>query len=163
MKDYASFGMGCFWQPDLIFSKMLNVGIVKVEVGYMGGDEKRFPKPTYEQVCSGRSGYAEIVHVTFDDKKTGYGELLNIFWKNHNPTTINRQGPDIGSQYRSVIFYYNKEQEKKAKETKKKMQKSLGDGKIVTEIVKAGKFFSAEEYHQKYLEKHGMQSCHVNY
>lgn len=158
MKELATFAMGCFWQPDLLFSKI--PGVIKTEVGYIGGDEKEYPKPTYEQVCTGETGYAEAVQITFNNKKTTYEKLLQVFWDNHNPTTMNRQGPDFGEQYRSAIFYHSPAQKKAAELTKKKKQKTL-EKEIVTEITKAGTFFPAEDYHQKYLEKRGLESCHI--
>ena len=97
--------MGCFWSPQVLFDKL--PGVEKTEVGYMGGDEKKYPNPSYDEVCSNITGYAEVIQITFDSKKISYQQLLKVFWENHNPTTMNRQGPDIGSQYRSVIFYHN--------------------------------------------------------
>ena len=155
----AIFAMGCFWSPDLIFSKIS--GIISTVAGYTGGKDE-YKSPTYEQVCSGRTGHAEAVQITFDQGKISYKKLLDLFWKNHNPTTINRQGPDIGSQYRSAIFYIDEEQKSEALESKKEFQKTL-DKPIVTEIVKAKEFYPAEEYHQSYLKKHGKESCHINY
>ena len=163
-KQKATFGMGCFWGPQLLFDK--TNGVVKTEVGYMGGNES-FGEVSYKDVCSGKTGHAEVVQVEFDPKKVRYEELLDIFWSKHNPTTMNRQGLDIGTQYRSVIFYENAGQKKSAEESKRKIQKEFskkkgffGFGKkIVTKIVKAGKFYSAEEYHQKYLEKRGRNTC----
>ncbi len=148
--------MGCFWSPDLLFSKVR--GVLKTEVGYIGGDENNFPNPTYEQVCSGKTNYAESVQITFDSDKISYAELLEIFWKNHNPSTPNRQGADIGSQYRSAIFWHSQKQKEVALKTLAKHQKSFSK-KIVTEITKAKTFFPAEEYHQKYLSKRGKESC----
>jgi len=160
----ATFGMGCFWGPELIFSKLK--GVVSASVGYMGGDEKEYPNPSYKQVCSHRTGYVEIVHIEFDSNKTSYRSLLDVFWKRHNPTTPNRQGFNIGNQYRSVIFYHTIQQKKEAEKSKKEAQKELtpkktlfGSKKIVTEITKAKTFFKAEEYHQKYLEKRGKKTC----
>lgn len=158
MKQVATFAMGCFWQPDLLFSKV--PGVLKTEVGYMGGDEKSYPNPTYQQVCSGKTHYAEVVHVTFDSKKISFEEIIEIFWNNHNSTTLNRQGPDFGEQYRSAVFYHSLEQKKTAEATKKAKQKTL-DKKVVTEIIPAGTFFPAEDYHQKYLAKRGLASCHI--
>ncbi len=158
MKQIATFAMGCFWKPDLLFSKV--PGVQKTEVGYMGGNESRFPKLTYEQVCKGQTGYAEVIQVTFENKKVSYKEIIKIFWDNHNPTTKNRQGPDIGEQYRSAVFYHSSAQKKIAETTKKAKQKTL-DKKIVTQITPASKFFPAENYHQKYLEKRGLESCHL--
>ena len=154
--EIASFGAGCFWGVEYIFSK--TKGVVSTEVGYMGGDLKN---PKYEDVCRHDTGHAEVVKIEFDSRKVSYGELLEIFWKNHNPTTLNRQGPDVGTQYRSVIFYYNLDQKNKAIISKENYQKKLGDKKIVTQIVPAKEFYRAEEYHQKYLEKNGRTFCHV--
>ncbi len=158
MKEKATLAMGCFWNPDLIFSE--TAGVIKVTVGYTGGNEKEYPNPTYEEVCSDESGYAEAVEITYDTGKISFKGLLDVFWDNHNPTTMNRQGPDVGSQYRSEIFYHNDEQKKIAENSKKERQKKL-DKEIVTKITKASKFFPAEDYHQKYLEKRGMKSCHI--
>ena len=150
--------MGCFWQPDVVFSKF--PGVLKTTVGYMGGDEKKFPNPTYEQVCTNKTGYAEVIQIEFDEKKISNSGLLKIFWNNHNPTTLNRQGNDVGSQYRSAIFYHDGKQKDEAEKSKKEIQKNFSKP-IVTEITKAGKFFPAEDYHQKYLEKRGLESCHI--
>jgi peptide-methionine (S)-S-oxide reductase len=147
--------MGCFWKPDVLFSK-LN-GVINTEVGYMGGEEKK-DSYSYEEVSSSQTGHAEVVKIEYDSNKLSYEKLLETFWKNHNPTTLNRQGPDVGEQYRSVIFYYNEEQKKKAENSKKEIQKHT-DKKIVTRIQKAGKFYRAEEYHQKFLEKHKGAIC----
>jgi len=155
--EKATFAMGCFWKPDLIFSKTL--GVVKTEVGFMGGF-KIFRNPSYTLVCTGATNHAEVVQVTFDPKKISYKKLLKIFWGNHNPTTKNRQGFDIGTQYRSVIFYHNERQKKEAEESKKEAQKRFKK-KIATEILKAPEFYLAEKYHQKYLEKRGLASCPV--
>jgi len=164
--EKATFGMGCFWSPQALFDHL--PGVEKTEVGYMGGDEKKYPNPTYQQVCSNQTGYAEVVHITFNPKKISYQQLLKVFWENHNPTTMNRQGPDIGTQYRSAVFYHTEEQKELAEKTKAGQQKVwdakkiiLGKKKIVTEIKKTGTFFPAEEYHQKYLEKRGLESCHI--
>ncbi len=156
--ESATFAMGCFWSPDLLFSKV--PGVAKVEVGYIGGDEKKYPSPTYEQVCSNKTGYAEAVQVTFNPKKLDYNALLDLFWTNHNPTTMNRQGFDIGSQYRSAIFFHSAAQKKLAEASKKKYQKKF-ERKIATQITKAKTFFPAEDYHQKYLEKRGKTSCRI--
>ncbi len=151
-KETAIFGMGCFWHSEAAFSKVK--GVSKTEVGYMGGDESR-ESVSYEDVCSDETGHAEVVRVEFDSDIVSYSELLDLFWKNHDPTQMNRQGVDVGTQYRSAIFYLNDSQKKIAEESLKTWQKRLGKKKIVTNIVKAGKFFRAEEYHQKYHEKHG--------
>lgn len=147
----ASFGAGCFWHVEEEFAKMK--GVVSSSVGFMGGKTRY---PTYREVCSGNTGHAEIVHLEFNPKEVTYRELLEIFWKNHDPTTLNRQGPDLGSQYRSVIFFHDKEQEKVASESKEKLEKAgTYANKIVTEIKAAGEFYRAEDYHQRYAEKHG--------
>jgi len=155
-KEIATFGMGCFWKPDLIFSEIK--GVSKVTVGFMGGDEKKFPNPTYRQVCWRKTGYAEVVNIEFENKKINYEKLLELFWENHNPTTKNRQGFDIGAQYRSVIFYYSSSQRKKAEASLKEHQEE-NDKKIVTQINKAKTFFGAEDYHQDYLKKRGKKTC----
>ena len=149
MIQKATFAMGCFWKPDEIFSK--TKGVSKVIVGYTIC--KKDGKVTYEQVCSGETGCAESVTMEFDPKIISYHKLLDVFWENHNPTTKNRQGVDVGSQYRSAIMYNNEEQKKIAIASKEKWQKKF-DSPIVTEIVSASEFHKAEEYHQKYYEKH---------
>jgi len=155
----AILGMGCFWKPELLFSE--TEGILSTKVGYIGGDEKKYPNPTYDEVCSNKTGYIEAILVQFNPEKISYKKILEIFWKNHNPTTPNRQGPDIGTQYKSSIFYYNKEQEKIANKSKEEIQKKYENKKVVTEIRKASTFFPAEDYHQKYLEKRDLRSCHI--
>jgi len=147
--EIATFGAGCFWGVEAAFMKVK--GVISTSVGYMGGD---FENPTYEDVCSNKTGHAEVVHVEFDPSVISYEQLLEIFWNVHNPTQIDMQGPDIGTQYRSVIFYQNEDQKIKAEESKSKLEKSNKYSKpIVTEITKAKTFYKAEEYHQKYLEK----------
>ncbi len=148
MHERATFAAGCFWGIEAQFRKMK--GVIDTQVGYTGGTLK---KPTYEQVCEGDTGHAEAVEVTFDPKIISYEELLNLFWQIHDPTLKNRQGPDIGTQYRSVIFTHNETQEKIAKKSKEALIKS--GKKIVTEIVPATVFYRAEEYHQRYHDKHG--------
>ena len=153
----AAFAAGCFWGIEETFRT--TKGVISTAVGYMGGHTEN---PTYEDVCSGRTGHAETVEVTYDPSIISYPELLDIFWKIHDPTTLNRQGPDIGEQYRSVIFYYDSEQEKAARTSKEELQQSgMYDRDIVTEIVPADKFkFNiAEDYHQQYLKKRGRSSC----
>lgn len=157
-KLVATFAMGCFWSPDLLFSKI--PGVKETEVGYTGGNEEKFPNPTYDQVCSGKTGYVEAVKIVFDPKKISYEQLLEIFWKNHNSTTPNRQGADVGTQYRSAIFYHDEEQKEKALMSKLEHQNEVSK-KIVTEILPAKLFFKAEDYHQKYLEKRGKDSCEI--
>ena len=156
--EIAIFAAGCFWNPELYFSKL--PGVVKTRVGYIDGYPK-IKKPTYEQVCSHETGFAEAVEVTFNPEKISYKKLLEGFWKLHDPTQMNRQGPDIGDQYRSAIFYTTEEQKSESESSLKAEQKRLGDKKIVTQIKKAPTFYPAEEYHQKYLEKRGMKSCHI--
>jgi peptide methionine sulfoxide reductase msrA/msrB len=156
--EIAIFGAGCFWHVQHEFDGV--DGVLNTEVGYMGGDEKNFPDPTYEEICTDKTGYAEVVKVVFDPEKISYEKLLDVFWNLHDPTTLNRQGPDVGNQYRSAIFYSNDEQRKLSEESKKKMQRKH-DKKIVTEIVKARIFFRAEEYHQKYFEKNKVVACGI--
>lgn len=143
----ATFAAGCFWHPEYVFSKV--DGVISTQVGYIGGKMKN---PNYPLVCSGISGHVEAVEIKFNPKKISYEKLLEIFWKIHNPTTKDRQGADIGSQYNSVIFYHNERQKKIAEKSKKEKQKKFGN-KIITKIIKAEEFYPAEEYHQKYLEK----------
>lgn len=151
----ASFAAGCFWGVEEAF-RNLN-GVVSTSVGYMGGE---FEDPTYQDVCTGGTGHAETVEVIYDPTLLSYQDLLNVFWKSHDPTTLNRQGPDIGEQYRSVIFYHNEEQEKLALYSRDELEKSdIYKRRIVTQIVPATKFYRAEEYHQQYLEKRGRRSC----
>ena len=151
----ATFGAGCFWGVQALFDKTL--GVISTRVGYTGGTTG---KPTYHQVCTDTTGHAEAVEVVYDPRKVTYEHLLQVFWENHNPTTPNQQGPDFGSQYRSVIFYHSPAQKKTAETSKKTYQKKM-DKKIVTEIVPAMTFYPAEDYHQKYLEKRGLVSCHI--
>ena len=151
----ATFGAGCFWGVEKIFAKI--PGVVSTQVGYAGGSTEG---PNYHEVCSGRTGHAEAVEVTYDPARVAYGELLITFWEWHDPTTMNRQGPDVGTQYRSVIFTYDREQAELATKSKK----LLGEAKIypspiVTEIVPAGTFYTAEEYHQQYLQKNPYGYC----
>jgi peptide-methionine (S)-S-oxide reductase len=151
----ATFGAGCFWGVEAAFSCVK--GVVSTSVGYMGGT---LENPTYEDVCTDRTGHVEVVEVVYDPSQVSYDELLNVFWDIHDPTTPNRQGPDVGTQYRSVIFYHNAEQEAVARASKEKLQKS-GKYKreLVTEIEPATHFWRAEEYHQQYFEKHGLSTC----
>jgi len=155
--ELATFGAGCFWGVEVAFRQI--PGVVDAAVGYLGGT---LQNPTYQDVCSGHTGHAEVVQVTFDPSKVSYEQLLDVFWSSHNPTTLNRQGPDVGTQYRSAIFFHSPEQEQIARASKEKLQQS---GKfprpIVTEITPASTFWKAEEYHQRYLEKHGRASCHI--
>jgi len=152
MTEKATFGAGCFWGVEAAFRKV--TGVVSTTVGYSGGSSKN---PTYKDVCSGRTGHAEVVQVEYDPSKTSYEELLNVFWGVHDPTQMNRQGPDVGTQYRSAIFFYNAEQEAAAKAAKAHLEKSGRYRKpMVTEIIPASEFYMAEEYHQQYFEKGGM-------
>ncbi len=154
--ETAIFAMGCFWGVQTLFD-LVN-GIISTRVGYTGGSSKN---PTYKEVCSDLTGHIESIEIIFNPKIISYHELLEIFWKNHDPTTPNRQGPDIGSQYRSAIFYHSEKQKAAAIKSKEEKQKSLLSKKIITEISKADKFYPAEEYHQKYLEKKGLASCRI--
>ncbi len=147
----ATFAAGCFWHVEDLFRKVK--GVSSATSGYTGG---AMPSPSYQDVCTDRTGHAEAVQVEYDPEQVSYDELLKVFWENHNPTTLNRQGPDVGSQYRSAIFYHDAEQEKAAKEYVKKLQESMPEKKVVTEITLAKEFFKAEEYHQRYFEKQGL-------
>lgn len=145
--ETAVFGMGCFWSAEELFRKIK--GVISTEVGFMGGTVKN---PTYGQVCRGKSGHIEVVNITYNPKIVKYTDLLNLFWNNHDPTTPNRQGWDVGEQYSSHIFYFTEEQRLLAEKSFEKIQKS-SDLRIVTAIKKASDFFPAEEYHQKYFMK----------
>jgi|TARA_Y100001970_G_scaffold253529_1_gene328390 peptide-methionine (S)-S-oxide reductase len=147
----AMFGAGCFWGVEYNFSKIK--GVNEVISGYSGG---KTPNPTYEMVCSNNTEHAEVVLIDFNENEVTYEELLSAFWKKHDPTTLNRQGPDVGTQYRSAIFYYDDRQKETAEKSLNQLQGKLNQ-KIVTEITKAQKFWKAEEYHQKYFEKHGLR------
>ncbi len=154
--EKATFAAGCFWGIELEFSKLK--GVKETIVGYTGGETTN---PTYKQVCTDTTGHAEAVQVTFDPEIITYKKLLEVFWKIHDPTQKNRQDPDVGTQYRSAIFYHSKEQKLQAKQSLKTHQKSLVE-KIQTKIVPASEFYPAEEYHQKYLMKKGIDySCHI--
>src|SRR5580700_8662129 len=153
--EKATFGAGCFWGVEAAFRRL--AGVKSTQVGYAGG---KFDHPTYEQVCTDRTGHAEAVEVTFDPKVISYHDLLEVFWDNHNPTTLNRQGPDVGNQYRSAIFFHSPEQEAEAKASRDAAQARFSRP-IVTEIVPAQTFWRAEEYHQQYLEKRGLSHCHI--
>lgn len=157
----AMFAAGCFWGVQYQFQKI--PGVVKTFVGYSGG-KKEFVNPSYEQVCENLTNHAETVLVEFNPKIVSYEELVEKFWKMHDPTTENMQWPDVGSQYRSAIFYFSEKQKKEAFSSKRKMQNTIRkkvDKKIVTQIVKASKFYPAEEYHQDYVKQHGVNSCHI--
>lgn len=156
-KNIATFGAGCFWGVEETFRKL--EGVKETAAGYMGG---HLTHPSYHDVCTGNTGHAEVVQVEYDPALVTYDQLLDIFWSNHNPTTYHMQGPDIGSQYRSVIFYHSDEQKELAEKSMAALSKS-GKFKnpIVTEIVPASTFWIAEEYHQKYLLKNGLENCHI--
>jgi len=154
--EKATFGAGCFWHVESAFRKVK--GVLNTTAGYMGGTLKN---PTYEEVCTDKTGHAEVVQVEFDPKQVSYEQLLDVFWKIHDPTSLNRQGPDTGTQYRSAIFYHNEEQKTAAIKSKEKLEKSGKYKKpIVTEILPSKEFYKAEEYHQKYLEKRGLKVCY---
>jgi peptide-methionine (S)-S-oxide reductase len=155
--ETATFGAGCFWGVEETFRQI--PGVVDTAVGYLGG---RTENPTYKDVCTDKTGHAEVVQVTYDPAQVNYERLLDVFWSAHDPTTLNRQGPDVGTQYRSAIFFHSPEQERIAQSSKEQMQAS---GKfrrpLVTEITPASTFYRAEDYHQKYLAKRGMSHCHI--
>jgi len=153
--EKAIFAAGCFWGVQEVFDKLK--GVKKTTVGYTGGSVKN---PTYGQVCAKDTGHAEAVLIEFDSREISYKGLLKTFWESHDPTTLNRQGPDVGSNYRSAIFFFGKKQEKEAKESMQEEQKGHAR-QIVTQIAPATEFYPAEEYHQKYYLKHGGASCHV--
>jgi len=156
--ETATFGAGCFWGVESFFREV--PGVIDAVCGYAGGDTAN---PTYRQVCNGDTGHAEVVQVTYDPARVGFDRLLDVFFANHDPTTMNRQGPDAGSQYRSAVFTHNDEQAAQARAKRAALDKS-GRFKrpIVTAIEPYGNFTRAEEYHQRYFEKHGLPSCHVN-
>jgi len=155
--EKAAFAAGCFWGVEAEFRQIK--GIIATAVGYEGGT---LPNPTYHDVCSDQTGHAETVEVEYDPSRVSYDDLLRVFWENHDPTQRNRQGPDVGTQYRSVIFYHTPEQQATALASKEYMERS-GRYKraIVTEIVPAATFYRAEEYHQQYLEKRGLSTCKI--
>ena len=156
MPEKATFGAGCFWGVEAAFQQV--DGVLETAVGYAGGTT---PNPTYRDVCTDETGHAEVVQVTFDPAKLSYERLLEVFWKVHDPTQVNRQGPDFGTQYRTAIFFHSPEQEMAAKESRAKLEASGRFRQpIATEITAASKFYRAEEYHQKYLQKKGVTSCH---
>ena len=158
MLEIATFAAGCFWGVEAVFAQV--DGVVSTTVGYTGGSVER---PSYEQVCTGLTGHAEAVRVEFDPDLVSYGELLDIFWENHDPTTTNRQGPDVGDQYRSAVFFHSLEQEQLAREKRDSLDASgRYRNPVVTEIVPATEFYPAEEYHQDYYMKHGMLGCGTN-
>ena len=147
----ATFGAGCFWHVEDLLNK--TKGVTSTAVGYIGG---QLQNPTYEEVCTDKTGHAEAVEVEYNPDEISFEELLDVFWSNHNPTTLNRQGPDIGNQYRSAIFYHDEKQKEIAQNSKQLLEKSgKFDDPIVTEIIPAPTFYKAEEYHQQYFKKHG--------
>lgn len=153
----ATFGAGCFWGVEVSFRNI--VGVTDAAAGYLGGSREN---PSYEDVCTGMTGHAEVVQVEFDPEKVSYEKLLDVFWECHDPTTLNRQGPDVGTQYRSAIFFHSPEQEAAATASKEKQNASgRFKSEVVTEITPTSTFYRAEEYHQRYLEKRGQTSCHV--
>lgn len=155
--EKATFGAGCFWGVEEAFRHL--PGVVDTAVGFMGGT---LANPTYPEVCTGRTGHAEVVEVTYDPAQVSYRDLLDLFWSIHDPTTPNRQGPDIGTQYRSVIFHHTPEQEAAARASKQEVERSGRFRRpIVTAIEPAGTFWRAEEYHQQYLAKHGRGHCRI--
>ncbi len=153
--EKATFGAGCFWGVEADFRKI--DGVTKSTVGYLGGT---LVNPTYEQVCTDSTGHAEVVQIEFDPAVVTYDELLDLFWKIHDPTQLNRQGPDVGTQYRSAVFFHSPEQERLARASKERAQDRFSRP-IVTEVTEASEFYPAEDYHQKYLEKRGLASCTV--
>lgn len=155
--ELATFGAGCFWGPEVTFGKV--PGVSKTVVGYMGGT---LDDPSYRQVCAGNTGHVEVVQVEFDPEEVSYEHLLDVFWNCHDPTQVNRQGPDIGLQYRSVIFCHSDEQKAAAESSKHALESRMApDGPVATAIEPAATFWRGEDYHQKYLEKRGLAFCHV--
>jgi peptide-methionine (S)-S-oxide reductase len=153
----ATFGAGCFWGVEAAFRKV--PGVTDVACGYAGGT---VPNPTYRQVCSDRTGHAEVVEVDYDPQRVTFDQLLDVFWEIHDPTTPNRQGPDVGSQYRSAVFYHTPEQRDAAVKAMERLgQSGRFRRPVVTQVEAAGPFYRAEEYHQRYFEKHGGGSCYV--
>ena len=153
----ATFGAGCFWGVEAAYRQIK--GVISTAVGYSGG---AYDNPSYKDVCTGRTGHAEVVEVTYDPARVAYDDLLKVFWDNHNPTTLNRQGWDVGTQYRSAIFFHTPEQEAAARASRDALDSSGKYRKpIVTDIAPASSFYMAEEYHQQYLEKRGLSSCHI--
>ena len=157
MQEKATFGAGCFWGVEAAFRQV--EGVLATRVGYAGGTKV---SPTYQEVCTGRTGHAEVVEVLFDSEKVSYDTLLEVFWTNHDPTTVNRQGPDVGTQYRSAIFFHDPDQKAAAELSKKELEASGTFRRpIVTEITEASDFWLAEDYHQQYLEKRGLATCRI--
>jgi len=156
--EKATFGAGCFWQVEAEFRQVK--GVVATAVGYEGGT---YANPTYRDVCTDRTGHAEVVEVEYEPSRISYEQLLNVFWENHDPTTLNRQGPDFGTQYRSVVFFHTPEQQAAALASKEQLQASRKYRRpIVTQVVPATQFYRAEDYHQQYLEKRGLSSCKLD-
>jgi peptide-methionine (S)-S-oxide reductase len=157
VSEKATFAAGCFWGVEAAFRAV--PGVTATTVGYTGGS---FPNPTYHDVCSGRTGHAEAVQVEYDPARVTYEDLLRVFWENHDPTTVNRQGPDVGTQYRSAIFFHSPEQQAAALASKQRLERSGAYQRpVVTEITPAAAFYRAEEYHQQYLEKRGQATCRI--
>jgi peptide-methionine (S)-S-oxide reductase len=157
MGKKATFGAGCFWGVEETFRQL--PGVTNTTVGYLGGT---LDNPTYKDVCRGDTGHAEVVQVEYDPSRISYTQLLDAFWQLHDPTQLNRQGPDVGKQYRSAIFYHDDEQRSEAEASKEREQKSGRHKRdIVTEITSTSTFYEAEDYHQKYLAKRGLSSCHI--
>ncbi len=155
--EKATFAAGCFWGAEVAFRRV--PGVLAATVGYTGGTLK---DPTYEDVCTDRTGHAEAVQVEYDPSKISYEDLLKVFWEIHDPTTLNRQGPDVGTQYRSAVFFHSPQQEASAKASREKLQKAgVYKRRVVTEITPASEFYRAEEYHQQYFEKRGLAHCPV--
>jgi len=154
--DYATFAAGCFWHVEATFRKVK--GVLSTRVGYTGG---RLENPTYKDVCSDKTGHAEAIEVDYDSTVVSYDDLLSVFWDMHDPTSVNKQGPDFGSQYRSVVFYHSPDQKAAAIASKERLQATdrYRHQKIVTEIVPATTFYPAEDYHQRYFERRGLASC----
>lgn len=153
----ATFGAGCFWGVEAAFRQL--PGVIEAVSGYSGGT---LENPTYQQVCSGTTGHAEVVQVTYDPSVLGYDALLDLFWRMHDPTQVNRQGPDVGTQYRSAIFYHTPEQAEQARRSKERLETSGAYNRpVATQIEPASAFFKAEDYHQRYFEKNGV-SCHIS-
>ena len=155
MYEKATFAAGCFWQVEVDFRN--TDGVKDAIVGYTGGTKQN---PSYEEVCTGATGHAEAVEVTFDPEEVSYSDLLDVFWNLHDPTQMNRQGPDVGTQYRTAIFFHTPEQEREATASREREQANHRKP-IVTEILPAGEFYAAEDYHQRYLEKRGLATCAV--
>jgi peptide-methionine (S)-S-oxide reductase len=154
MVEKATFGAGCFWGPEAAFRNV--PGVTETSVGYAGGDKAN---PTYEEVCTGRTGHTEVVQVTFDPEKVSYADLLDVFWHLHDPTQVNRQGPDVGTQYRSAIYTHDAAQEETARASKNALEAANNTGRaIATEIAPLGDYWMAEDYHQQYAEKNHRRS-----